>query len=329
MLWRYLVPLAEGEVSEADRGSGLHTDDTPSGNCLESAIASSLKEGAKALEGKFRRGSFMKSRRLTVPEMSGIEMAISHVELDAASPLNQNESHIHSACEIYLNLSGDVAFAVENRIYPISRGCVILTRPYEYHHCIYRSNAPHEHYWITFSAGQEDYLKMFFDREKGHDNLIRLEPALLERLLGVLEGLLTESDPLGQRIGCLEMFRILQAGKREEPVVGAEHLPEDVAAALRYMDGHLVEDMDIHDLAAAGNVSVNTLERHFRDALGATPFTVLRRRRLVASMACLRNGDSVTEAALKSGFPDYSNFIQLFRRQFAMTPLQYKKKFME
>ena len=31
-------------------------------------------------------------------------------------------------CEIYLNLSGDVSFEVENRIYPVSPGTVILTR---------------------------------------------------------------------------------------------------------------------------------------------------------------------------------------------------------
>ena len=273
----------------------------------------------------------MKSRRLTVPGMAPINLAVNHVDLDAASPLNQHEPHIHRECEIYLNLSGDVAFAVENHIYPISRGCAVITRPYEYHHCIYRSNARHEHYWITFSAGQgEDFLKMFFHREKGRDNLIRLEPALLDRLLEVLGRVLEgESDPLGQRIACLEMFRILQVGKREETAVAPEQLPGDVAAALRYMDGHLSEDIDIQTLAAAGNVSVNTLERHFRAAMGASPFAVLRRRRLVASMEHLRNGEAVTEAALRSGFSDYSNYIQLFRRQFAMTPLQYKKKFSE
>ena len=66
--------------------------------------------------------------------------------------------------------------------------------------------------------------------------------------------------------------------------------------------------------------------RDFKAALGASPTAVLRKKRLIASMACLRSGDSVTEAALKCGFSDYSNYIQLFRRQFGMTPLQYKKE---
>ena len=269
----------------------------------------------------------MESRRITVPGMSRVDLTVNHVDIDAASPLNQNESHMHRECEIYLNLSGDVAFEVENRLYPISRGCAIITRPYEYHHCIYRSPARHEHYWITFSARQEDFLKIFFDREKGCDNLIRLDGAQLDRLLAVLERLRTPGgDSLALRIDCLQLFCILNEGKRVGPETSLEELPDDVSRALRYMEGHLSEDLDVRALAAAGNVSVNTLERHFKASLGATPTAVLRKKRLLASMACLRGGDSVTEAALKCGFPDYSNYIQLFRRQFGMTPLQYKKQ---
>ena len=44
-------------------------------------------------------------------------------------------------------------------------------------------------------------------------------------------------------------------------------------------------------------------------------------------MRCLRDGDMVADAAAKSGFSDYSNYIQLFKKQFGMTPLQYKKRF--
>lgn len=114
-------------------------------------------------------------RKITLPEISKAECSISHVVIDVASPLNENESHIHRECEIYVNLSGDVSFEVENRIYPVSRGSVIITRPFEYHHCIYHSNQLHEHFWITFSAGASDaFLAMFYGRGKGKDNLIIL-----------------------------------------------------------------------------------------------------------------------------------------------------------
>ena len=269
----------------------------------------------------------IKNVKFSLPEMSKVDFSISYAEIDARSPYNQNETHIHKECEIYLNLSGNVSFEVENHIYPISRGSVIITRPFEYHHCIYHSNEQHKHFWITFSAKEEDILKMFFSREKGENNLIILNEEQLKECCLVLNDLLkNETDLLSRRIGFLQLLRILKSGKGENSIGDIEKMPQDVLLAFEFMNDHLAEAFDVKTLSAACNVSVNTLERHFNETLGVTPFVMLRKKRLIASMEYLRNGQTVTEAALKSGFSDYSNYIQLFRKQFGFTPLQYKKK---
>lgn len=269
----------------------------------------------------------MKEKKFTISEMDATDVVIRHWNITATAPVNQNETHMHRECEIYLYLSGDVSFEVEQRIYPISRGSVIITRPYEYHHCIYHSNEPHEHYWLTFSAGvEEEFLDLFFHREKGTENLLILEETELEELCAILEDLMgEEADPLKRRIAFLQIFRILREGRRGWYGEDMENLPDDVIEALRYMDLHLKEEIGIRPLAAMCGVSVNTLERHFKEALGVSPLAMLRKKRLILSMEYLREGESVTEAAMKSGFSDYSNYIQLFRKQFGITPLQYKK----
>ena len=265
----------------------------------------------------------------SLPAMAQVDFSISYVDVDAVSPLNQNESHVHRECEIYINLSGDVSFEVENHIYPVSCGSVIITRPFEYHHCIYHSNEQHKHFWITFSAVEgDDFLKLFFDREKGKGNLIILDEAQLGKCCLVLDDLLKKgNDLLLRRIGFLQLLRILRSGRGENSIGDIEKLPPDVLAALRFMDEHFTEDFDIKALSAACNISTNTLERHFKETLGILPFAMLRKKRLIISMGFLRNGESVTEAALKSGFSDYSHYIQLFRKQFGFTPLQYQKKY--
>jgi len=236
---------------------------------------------------------------------------------------------MHEECEIYVNLSGDVSFEVENGIYPVSRGSVIITRPYEYHHCIYHSDKPHEHFWITFSAQEdEEFLQLFFRREKGKNNLIVLDESQLRELCAVLNALLSnEADPLLRRIYFLQTMHILCQGTGASSTSYVDNLPQDVAAALLYMDEHLSEDLSMETVATVCNVSLNTLERHFKEAMGLSPFATLRRKRLIASLEHLRKGDSVAECAYKCGFSDYSNYIQLFRKQFGLTPLQYKKKF--
>ena len=90
------------------------------------------------------------------------------------------------------------------------------------------------------------------------------------------------------------------------------------------MDKNLSEEITIEEIAKNSFVSVNSLERHFKKQLLATPFQILRKKRLFMSLQYLREGLSVSEAGLKSGFYDYSNYIQLFKKQFSITPLQYK-----
>ena len=259
--------------------------------------------------------------------MPPMDFDITKIELDSRSPLNHNEAHIHKRCEVYINLSGDVSFAVENRLYPITRGSVIITRPFEYHHCIYRSNRPHQHFWITFSGEQnQDFLRLFFDREKGMENRLVLQEQELQQVCQILEALIHQpQDTLERRINILRFFQILATSAPDRRAEALENLPEDVAAVLEYADGHLCEDLDVRRLARIGHVSVNTLERHFKESFGDSPVAAIRKKRLLASLMFLRSGESVTDAAQKSGFPDYSNYIQLFRKQFGMTPGKYKR----
>lgn len=268
----------------------------------------------------------MQQNTVTLAALPEMEFSVTKTTLDAVSKLNQNDSHAHAVCEVYINLSGDVAFSVENRIYSVSRGSVILTMPYEFHHCIYRSNAPHSHYWITFTPIREaEFLQIFFCREKGTRNRIDLDEGALEDLCLILDDLIAHpGSGLQRQIQILRFFQILTQGVVAQPEAMLENLPRDVTDALSFMDRHLTEELDVATIAEACHVSVNTLERHFQERLGISPFAMLRKKRLFASMLHLQNGCSVTEAAMLSGFSDYSNYIQLFRKQFGMTPGKYR-----
>ena len=271
----------------------------------------------------------MIKNRFAISSIPNVNFSITHSVIDRYSSDNTPESHMHIENEIYLNLCGDVSFEVENNIYPLSRGSVIITRPYEYHHCIYHSDALHDHYAINFSGDESiDFLKIFYDRKPGTDNLIVLSGKQLNECLMILEELENdETDSLSCRIGFLKLLQLLNQGEEGIYVDSFSKLPQDVSLALQFMNQHLTEDLNIEFISTFCNVSVNTLERHFKKTLGMTPFAWLRKKRLIASLDYLRNGESVTDAALKSGFSDYSNYIQLFRRQFGITPLKYRQKF--
>ena len=57
-------------------------------------------------------------------------------------------THIHGCYEIYVNIEGDVSFFHDQKIYDITSGDVIFSKPGEAHYCIYHSSCLHDHYCI-------------------------------------------------------------------------------------------------------------------------------------------------------------------------------------
>ena len=238
-------------------------------------------------------------------------------------PLEINDSHIHDQCEIYINLSGKVSFMVEGHLYPVERGDCIITRPLEYHHCVYQEMAPHEHYWILFSSqGNEALLSPFFDRPKGIGN--RIIPANKERLLKLCRTLEEANTLLDRYTAFLRILQYLKEGDAPKET----DLPDALREILIKIDQNFHKPLSIEQLAKEQYLSISTLERQFKSHLGVTPTEYMRQKRLTHAAALLQEDASVSAAAAESGFSDPSQFIAIFKKQFGKTPLQYKKEFM-
>lgn len=219
---------------------------------------------------------------------------------------------------------------VEDQIYPVSAGSVIITRPYEYHHCIYHSNERHRHYWVLFSAdNNEKILDMFFNRAAGQKNFLMIVPSKLDRFIYILEKLRCgELALVNYYRYFFELLEILNDSKSIDANNGKK-LNSDLLLAIRYINDNISNQFSINDLAKASNISVSTLERKFRHFFCMSPSEYIRQRRLGVAIGHLNSGKSVTEACFSSGFSDCSKFIYLFKKFSGMTPLKYKKKLLQ
>lgn len=271
----------------------------------------------------------MTTRKISFSGICPFSFELYYEETRSPGEEEHFDAHTHAECEIYINLSGDVSFMVENRVYPISTGSVIVTRPSEFHHCIYNSfSEPHRHFCIRFGAsGNEWLLKRFFLRPLGTKNLIRLGTEELREAERICRRLLEhEADGILRYGDFFRLLSILETGLSSEGGREETVLPTDVRFALDYIQEHLSSPLTVARIAAEAHVSVNTLERHFLLSMKVTPSEFLKERRLAVAQALLRDGKSVLEACEESGFSDYSHFIALFRKRFGMTPLRYKKE---
>ena len=255
----------------------------------------------------------MKSTTENFQPIAPFKFSVSYIEINANSPENVYDDHIHDECEIYINLSGDVSFSVEGAVYPIMPGGVIITRPYEYHHCMYRSNKLHKHFWILFEpSGNERLLDVFYKRKPGRSNLLILPPDKTEELFAVCHELNRQGNGEVEKY-CL-FFRLIHLLNMANAVNAESNRKNDaVISAINYINNNLSQKLEIKEIAKECNVSVNTLERQFLYSLNVTPSKYIKKKRLANAERMLSEGSNVTEAALMSGFSDCSSFIADFK----------------
>ena len=239
-------------------------------------------------------------------------------------------SHAHQDCEIYVNVSGNVSFMVENNLYPVFHGNAIITKPFEFHNCIYHDNSPHEHYCINFTANENsNFASQFFNRKSGTDNLVVLDDKKTKELIDACYNLAEkELNEVDKYFYFFKLLSILADGDLKTSE-NQKTLPQDVLISVNYINKNLTEKISLDTLAEISNVSVNSLERHFFASLNMTPFTYIQKKRLAYSAKLLSAGKTVLEACYDSGFTDYPHYIALFKKYYGLTPLKYKKSILK
>ena len=262
--------------------------------------------------------------KIKIPTLNEFDFQIKLTETNRSLHTHEIELHTHNEFELYINLSGDVSFLVENNLYELARGDVIIARPGEYHHCIYRSDAPHKFFWILFDCKKNNDIFDFLQKDFC-DNYISMQSDLREELLELCYtlhgGSLTQEDKI------YAFFRIFAILRKSKSAVFAKQsvLPHELNNIINYIEGHIYEEITVSDIAKSLYISQSTLERRFKEALDITPLEYIRKKKLILAAEMLQDGKSVLVAGTSVGYSDTSYFIEIFKRYYGITPYQYKK----
>ncbi|MEO0973065.1 MAG: AraC family transcriptional regulator [Pseudomonadota bacterium] len=96
-----------------------------------------------------------------------------------------------------------------------------------------------------------------------------------------------------------------------------------VALARDYIDGHLLEGLELAELEHATGQSRWRLSRDFRALLGTSPYRYLIMRRLDLAKRHLLTGEPLAEVAHRCGFSDQSHFNRHFKSTFGLSPKRW------
>ena len=122
------------------------------------------------------------------PELGRIDYLLTHNPSEEQELVKySDDSHVHAFFEIYVNVTGDVSFLHGSSIYDILPYDIVFSRPGEFHHCIYRSGKPHEHYCLWFKESGDGLSKIWNSSRSGHIRLCESDKKQLSSLLCRLE----------------------------------------------------------------------------------------------------------------------------------------------
>lgn len=243
--------------------------------------------------------------------------------------VNRDGEHIHDFYELYVNLSGDVSFLVEDTVYSISRGDMIITAPNEIHRCIYHSNCVHEHFciWIKELPFSMYGIKDEFEKS----NLVVLSDEEKERLIEACFGFYksASSNEMLKFKAVKCFFEILDIiCTKRQSAAEAQILPSSFSEIVEYISRHYTEpSCTVTLICDQFYTSKSTLCRRFRRYFQTTPSDYIESKRFAEAKKLLSTGQSVQNACFNSGFSDCSYFIMRFRKKFGITPYKYQKEF--
>lgn len=242
--------------------------------------------------------------------------------------------HFHDFFEIECFLSGKATLILNNAQYELSRGCIQLLTPADFH--LYHLEKGVECRYITIRFDESLLSSELLQELYAHPTaqLARLEGEAFDRVYQELQFLLQENRErqAGYRLmlrsglericlwfrRCADLQPELSQGKTTA-------LDPKIQAAVTYIQKNFRRKIAIGEVAAIVNLSPNYFSNYFSSVMGKSFSHYVKNLRLQYAMNLLLTSDlNINEISYESGFNTLSNFTGAFKERYGHSPKFYQ-----
>ncbi|MBC8559637.1 AraC family transcriptional regulator [Fumia xinanensis] len=242
--------------------------------------------------------------------------------------------HSHDFYELYVFLDGSVTYYIEEKVYDLCTGDLLLIPPGKMHRPVLIENAPiYERIVLWINSGflhslGGGFVRCFADAEERKNFLCRPSPQSFRYL----------RETLSRLIRCMQLKEVLKRAYltaaleeishsfRESPFAGTNPVKQEIIpAVIAYIDEHYTEPLTLDQICGAFFVSKYHLSRRFKAYTNSTVYDYILSKRVSLARRLIRQGVSASDAGEKCGFSDYSNFYKAFVRKTGLSPSRFKE----
>jgi len=250
------------------------------------------------------------------------------------------EFHLHTCYEIYLFVSGQATYFIENAVYPLRPGDLFVINDQEVHKPLVLTPSDYDRIVVhfsprlarAFSNAEFDLISCFVDRPKGRGNKRSLSRTQLDEILYLMnkiEQVHVAKTPESEILKLSHLLELLVHVNRlymdVESVPDPMQLNRRVQDVIEYIDRNLEKELSLASLEREFHVDRSCLSRQFKKATGSSIHQLILHKRLSFAKQLLSQGLDVSEVCWRAGFGDYSNFVRLFTRKVGISPGKMKR----
>ena len=135
-----------------------------------------------------------------------------------------------------------------------------------------------------------------------------------------------QSEMLDVKLRELLLILLRQNEKIKNPSQQRVDFSEKFSEVLFYMGRHIAEDITLEKLADIAHLEKIYFLKQFKKDMKTTPMHYLRTLRMNEAKKLLKHSDmNITQIAAAVGFPDIHHFSCTFKKQFDISPSDYKR----
>lgn len=238
--------------------------------------------------------------------------------------------HLNNHLELYVFVSGKHQYIVDNQLYDLQRGDIVVIGPRQVHKALPAEEGMYERFFLLLDT---DCLRQLAADPlpallSGRQALISPEPSAREQGLQLLYALSDCLRAAPQRplaaLGLLLQFLELLANQTSSSQDGnAAPLPPLLERVLRFVQENAASIGSVAQVAEAMGISPQYLSTYFRQQIGTPLKIYIQAKKIAIAKELLERGADVTQACFDSGFNDCSYFIRIFRKYTGTTPHRY------
>lgn len=252
---------------------------------------------------------------------------------------NPVQLHSHNFYEIiYCRGGSNVEYLVGTDRYRLQRGDIVIIAPGVSHRPLLPEvmTEPYKRYVLWVNALFAKNLTEIFPVLKTYDipraNLVRTAGTRWEFLGDLFRSGVREAEagtPESETLVVANTITLLSQLHRAITQDGSTALsaerPELLDKILGYVEAHLAEKITLEDVARQFWVSQSTVSQVFRQKMGVSFYHCVTQRRLIGAKTLISEGVLLEDVSTRTGFADYSTFYRAFKKEYGISPRQYRK----